>query len=94
MLWVHVMIDVNEADVDAFRQASLENARQSREEPGIAQFELVQQRDDPTRFVLIEVYRDAEAPLRHKETVHYQKWRDTVAPMMASPRTSISYQLC
>ena len=94
MLWVHVMIDVNEADVDAFRQASLENARQSREEPGIAQFDLVQQRDDPTRFVLIEVYRDAEAPLRHKETVHYQKWRDTVAPMMASPRTSISYQLC
>ena len=94
MLWVHVMIHVNEADVDAFRQASLENARQSREEPGIAQFDLVQQRDDPTRFVLIEVYRDAEAPLRHKETVHYQKWRATVAPMMASPRTSISYQLC
>ena len=94
MLWVHVMIHVNEADVYAFRQASLENARQSREEPGIAQFDLVQQRDDPTRFVLIEVYRDAEAPLRHKETLHYQKWRDTVAPMMASPRTSISYQLC
>ena len=94
MLWVHVMIHVNEADVDAFRQASLENALQSREEPGIAQFELVQQRDDPTRFVLIEVYRDAEAPLRHKETAHYQKWRDSVAPMMASPRTSISYQLC
>ncbi len=94
MLWVHVMIHVNEADVDAFCQASLENARQSREEPGIAQFDLVQQRDDPTRFVLIEVYRDAEAPLRHKETLHYQKWRDTVAPMMASPRTSISYQLC
>ena len=94
MLWVHVMIHVNEADVDAFRQASLENARQSREEPGIAQFDLVQQRDDPTRFVLIEVYRDAEAPSRHKETPHYQKWRDTVAPMMASPRTSISYQLC
>ena len=94
MLWVHVMIHVNEADVDAFRQASLENARQSREEPGIVQFDLVQQRDDPTRFVLIEVYRDAEAPLRHKETAHYLKWRDTVAPMMASPRTSISYQLC
>ena len=94
MLWVHVMIHLNEADVDAFRQASQENARQSREEPGIAQFDLVQQRDDPTRFVLIEVYRDAEAPLRHKETAHYQKWRDSVAPMMASPRTSISYQLC
>ena len=94
MLWVHVMIHVNEADVDAFRQASLENARQSREEPGIAQFDLVQQRDDPTRFVLIEVYLDAEAPLRHKETVHYQKWRDSVARMMASPRTSIFYQLC
>jgi len=88
------MIHVKEADVDAFRQASLENARQSREESGIAQFDLVQQRDDSTRFVLIEVYRDAEAPLRHKETAHYQKWRDTVAPMMASPRTSISYQLC
>ena len=94
MLWVHVMIHVNEADVDAFRQASLENARQSQEEPGIAQIDLVLQRDDPTRFVLIEVYRDAEAPLRHKEPPHYQKWRDSVAPMMASPRTSISYQLC
>ena len=94
MFWVHVMIHVNEADVDAFRQASLENALQSREEPGIAQFELVQQRDDPTRFILIEVYRDAEAPLRHKETAHYQKWRDSVVPMMASPRTSIFYQLC
>jgi len=94
MLWVHVMIHVNEADVDAFRQASLENARQSREESGIAQFDLDQQRDDPTRFVLIEVYRDAEAPLRHKETAHYQKWKNTMAPMMTSPRTSISYQLC
>ncbi|MCH2331323.1 MAG: antibiotic biosynthesis monooxygenase [Roseibacillus sp.] len=94
MLLLQVRIHGNEADVDAFRQASLENARQSQEEPGIAQFDLVQQRDDPTRFVLIEVYRDAEAPLRHKETVHYQKWRDTVASMMASPRTSISYQLC
>jgi quinol monooxygenase YgiN len=69
----------------------VENARNSVQEAGIARFDFIQQQDDPTRFVLVEVYRDAEAPARHKETAHYQKWRDTVAAMMLEPRTSSKY---
>ncbi len=88
MLVVHVYVHVLEDSIDAFKAATLENASQSIKEPGIARFDVVQQNDDPTRFILIEVYRDADAPTRHKETAHYLKWRDTVAPMMASPRTN------
>ena len=91
MLVVHVHVVVNPDDVDAFRDATLENARQSVKEPGIARFDVIQQQDDPTRFVLVEVYRTPEDPGRHKETAHYATWRDTVAPMMASPRTSVKY---
>jgi quinol monooxygenase YgiN len=92
MLVVHVNVHVKEEFVDAFRQASLENAQNSVKEPGIARFDVVQQQDDPTRFVLVEAYRTPDAPARHKETDHYNKWRMTVADMMAEPRTSIKYQ--
>ncbi len=92
MLIVHVHVQVKPECLEAFRAASLENARQSVLEPGIARFDVVQQTDDPARFVLVEVYRTAEAPARHKETAHYAKWRDTVAPMMAEPRRSVKYQ--
>jgi len=91
MLIVHVHVRVKPECVEAFRRASLENATQSVKEPGIARFDVCQQQDDPTRFVLIEVYRTADAPAKHKETAHYQKWRDTVADMMAEPRTSVKY---
>lgn len=91
MLIVHVFAHVHPDFVVAFRKATVENARQSLQEAGIARFDVVQQVDDPTRFVLVEVYRDAEAPTRHKETAHYQTWRDAVAPMMAEPRTSIKF---
>jgi len=91
MLIVHVLVHVKPDQVDAFRMASVENARNSVREPGIARFDVIQQQDDPTRFVLVEVYRTSEDPGRHKETAHYQKWRDTVAPMMAGPRTSVKY---
>ena len=91
MLIVHVFVRVKPDQVDAFRAASVENARKSILEPGIARFDVIQQQDDPTRFVLVEVYRTSEDPGRHKETAHYQKWRDAVAPMMAEPRTSIKY---
>jgi len=74
--------------VEAFKDATIENARKSIQEPGIARFDLAQEPDDPTRFILIEVYRDADAPARHKETEHYQTWRDTVVDMMAEPRRS------
>jgi autoinducer 2-degrading protein len=91
MLVVHVHVHVKPESVEAFQQASLENARNSVKEPGIARFDVVQQSDDPTRFVLVEVYRDTEAPAKHKETAHYARWRDTVAPMMAEPRTSVKF---
>ena len=91
MFIVHVFVHVKDDHVDAFKAASLENARASVEEPGVARFDVIQQQDDPTRFVLVEVYRTPDDPGRHKETAHYQKWRDTVAEMMAEPRTSIKY---
>jgi autoinducer 2-degrading protein len=94
MLHTHVMIHVKEASLEAFRQASLENAAHSRQEPGIVSFDLMEQEDDPTRFVLIEVYRDADAPRSHKQTAHYLAWREKVEPMMASPRHSIHYRPC
>jgi quinol monooxygenase YgiN len=77
--------------VEAFRVATLENARNSVLERGVARFDILQQSDDPTRFVLSEVYYDAEAPAKHKETTHYQNWRDTVEEMMAEPRRSQKY---
>lgn len=92
MLIVHVHVQVKPECVEAFRSASLENARQSVQEPGIARFDVVQQVDDPSRFVLVEVYRSDEAPLRHKETAHYGRWRDTVAEMMAGPRASVKFR--
>jgi quinol monooxygenase YgiN len=91
MLIVHVFAHIKPDQVEAFRSATLENARHSIKEPGIARFDVIQQRDDPTRFVLVEVYRTTDDPATHKETRHYQKWRDAVADMMAEPRTSIKY---
>ena len=92
MLIVQVFVQVKPEHIEAFKQASLENARSSVQEPGIARFDVVQQEDDPTRFVLVEVYRTADDPARHKETAHYAKWRDTVAAMMAEPRRAIKYR--
>ncbi len=92
MLVVHVQLRVKPESVEAFKRATLENARQSIREPGIARFDVVQQQEDPTRFVLVEAYRDAQAPAAHKNTQHYQTWRDAVAPMMAEPRSSVKYQ--
>jgi len=91
MLIVHVHVRVKPECADAFREISLANARASVQEPGIARFDVVQQQDDLTRFVLVEVYRDAQAPARHKETAHYAAWRDAVASMMAEPRHSVKY---
>ena len=91
MLIVHVFAHIKPDQVEAFRSATLENARHSIKEPGIARFDVIQQQDDPTRFVLVEVYRTTDDPARHKETRHYQKWRDAVTDMMAEPRTSIKY---
>ena len=92
MLVVHVHVHVKPVAVEAFVEATRANARESLREPGIARFDVVQQEDDPTRFVLVEVYRSAEDPARHKTTPHYAAWRDTVEPMMAEPRRSVRFR--
>jgi len=92
-MWVvHVFVRVRPESIEAFKAASAENSRCSLGEPGVARFDVVQQIDDPTRFVLVEAYRDDESPARHKETAHYKAWRDAVEPMMAEPRTSVKYR--
>ena len=88
MLIVHVHIQVKPDQVDAFKAACVENARNSLMEPGIARFDVLQQQDDPTRFVLVEIYLTPEAPAAHKQTSHYLKWAETVAEVIAVPRHS------
>jgi quinol monooxygenase YgiN len=91
MVIVHVHAHVKPEHVEAFRQATVENARNSVREPGVARFDVIQQMDEPARFVLVEVYRTPEAALEHKETAHYKKWRDTVGDMMAEPRIGVKF---
>lgn len=91
LIIVHVHAHVKPDAVDAFRAASIENSRESLREPGVARFDVVQSIEDPTRFVLVEVYRTADAPAAHKATAHYARWRDAVADLMAEPRSSVKY---
>lgn len=91
MFIVHVHVHVKPECVEAFKTATLANASASAQEPGVARFDVVQQADDPTRFVLVEVYRDPAASAAHKETPHYPVWRDVVASMMAEPRISVKF---
>lgn len=91
MFIVHVHVHVKPEAVETFKQVTTSNALASIQEPGIDRFDVVQQQDDPTRFVLVEVYKTAEDPARHKETAHYAAWRDAVADMMAEPRHSTTY---
>ncbi len=88
---VQVHVHVKPGFVEAFKQATIENASSSVKEAGVARFDVIQQADDPTRFILVEVYKTAEAPAAHKETAHYRRWRDTVVGMMAEPRQGIKY---
>ena len=91
MLIINVSISVRPEHVDAFIAATLANARASLLEPGVVRFDLAQQQDDASQFLLLEIYRTAEDPARHKATDHYATWRDAVEPMMAEPRRSIKY---
>jgi (4S)-4-hydroxy-5-phosphonooxypentane-2,3-dione isomerase len=91
MLIVMVDIHVKEQFLEAFIQASVENASNSLQEAGISRFDLIQDNADPKHFLLVEAYRDAQASASHKETAHYKKWRDTVEQMMAEPRKSVKY---
>ena len=91
MLVVHVHVQVKREYIHTFTTATLANARESIKEPGIARFDVFQQQDDPTKFILVEAYRSSDAPAAHKQTPHYQLWRATVEPMMAEPRTSVRF---
>lgn len=87
MLILQVEIHVLPEHLEAFREATLENARNSRQEPGIARFDMLQHADDPSRFQLIEIYRDPDAPNKHRQAPHYLAWLEKVTPMLAEPRT-------
>jgi autoinducer 2-degrading protein len=88
---VHVHVRVKPERMEAFKAATIENARNSIQEPGVARFDVIQEHEDPTRFVLVEIYRNPEAAAAHKATGHYAAWRDAVADMMAEPRNGIKY---
>ena len=92
MLIVEVQIEVKPESIEAFKAATLANARESIREPGIVRFDVLQHEENPARFILVEAYRTAEAPHNHKQTIHYATWRDAVASMMAHPRTSLRYR--
>jgi autoinducer 2-degrading protein len=91
MYIVHVHVSVKPDDIDAFIDASLDNAQNSVKEPGVARFDVIQSLDDPSKFVLVEVYKTPDDAALHKQTAHYARWRDTVADMMAKPREGFKY---
>lgn len=92
MFIAQVFIHVKEEYINNFIEATVENAKNSLKESGVVRFDFAQQTDDPTRFVLVEIYKTSADPAKHKETEHYKKWRDTVADMMAKPRTALKYK--
>lgn len=91
MLIVHVRVHIKPEFQEAFLAATLENARLSLLEPGIARFDVLQEKLNPAVFALNEVYRTPDAQAQHRATAHYQRWRDAVAGMMAEPRTSVQF---
>jgi autoinducer 2-degrading protein len=93
MFVVLVYAHVKDDAIDAFREASIENATASRQEPGVVRFDVIQQADDHTQFLLIEIYRTEDDPAQHKKSSHYLRWRDIVAPLMAEPRRAVRYAI-
>ena len=91
MFIVHVFVRLKPENINVFKAATIENASNSVKESGVARFDVIQQQDDPNRFVLVEVYRTPDDANSHKETTHYLKWRETVGSMMAEPRSSIKF---
>jgi quinol monooxygenase YgiN len=91
MLLVHVYVHVTPGSESAFLDATEVNARSSLDEPGVLRFDVLRDADSPERFILVELYRDSDAAAAHKTTAHYATWRDTVADMMAEPRSSQKY---
>lgn len=91
MLVVHVHVRVKEEKIEEFKKISIENAQNSVKEPGVSRFDVIQQNDDKSKFILTEVYKTPDAPTKHKETEHYKKWSDAVTDMMAEPRFSVKF---
>lgn len=91
MLVVIVHVHVKAEYIDAFSKASIENASNSLKEEGLSFFDVIQENEDPSKFVLLEVYRDDTAAKAHKDTAHYKKWKTAVEEMMAEPRFSVKY---
>ena len=91
MFIIQVFVHVKPEHVEAFKTITIDNASNSAKEPGVVRFDMLQQVDDPTRFTLIEVYRTPDGHAQHRETAHYARWRDTVPPMMAEPRSAVKY---
>ena len=91
LLIVHVDVAVVPNVLEGFLAATEENAIASRNERGVVRFDLLSDRADPAHVILVEIYRDEEAAAAHKETGHYQRWRDIVAPMMARPRQATRF---
>ena len=89
MIATLVFVDVKPENVEDFRAITLYNHENSRKEPGNVRFDVLQDNNDPTKFVLFEVYEDEAAAAAHKQTEHYNKWREEVAPYMASPRRAM-----
>ena len=89
---LHVFIHVKNDKVEEFKAATVENARSSLKELGVVRFDVIQEIEDPTRFLLVEVYRTPEDAAKHKETNHYKHWHEIAEPLMMEPRTRISYR--
>jgi len=92
MYIVHVSIHVKGDKIDEFKLVSLDNAQHSVQEAGVARFDVIQESENPTRFLLVEVYRSEQAAAEHKTTTHYERWRVAVEPLLAEPRTRIIYK--
>ena len=91
MIIVNVFVHVKPDKSEAFKEATIKNAKNSILEPGVLRFDFMQQEDDASLFLLNEVYIDKDAIARHKETGHYALWRETVETLMSEPRKSIKY---
>ena len=92
MFVVHIYVQVKPEYIEEFKKISIENARSSVKEPAIARFDVIQQSDDPTRFILVEAYLDESGVANHKQTAHYNKWRETAEKMIVGERTRTRFE--
>jgi autoinducer 2-degrading protein len=91
MYVVSVTVFVKPECVPAFITATLENARNTRREPGNVRFDVLQGESDSARFLLYEAYVSKDSFAAHQQTAHYLKWKETVAPWMAQPREGVKH---